>query len=403
MEKQIKILDLHHLGVASEAVTSSKKTFDVFAKTVVNDISSDDINYLAIHLWQPFDIQYIVENIPNEIFLLMQQGIVRPLIVMTVEQWDLFNIFSWKHNKFSLTPDFSNVPYSTLTRHFTNRSVPEENITWVVPDNNWKTDVEFLRSKGYKIKSKFIQFDHFLELMKTVAKNYDIKARQFTKHFNCLCRGKPRNHRYGMIYQLWQEKLIKFGNVSCEQYQNLIETKNSNLVDDEIPTEKFMAEFDYWHDNKKRFVETLPLNYDNKVNSHWQMDQYQENKMFEEGFLWISNETKKTHTGVYITEKTWKAIAYGSPFCINGDSGSLSYLHDMGFKTFGNFWNESYDNQSDVTKIKEISNIIKMLSEKTLHELNKIYVDMLPILKYNQEHLRTHPQRENLIKELRNA
>jgi hypothetical protein len=401
MAKQIKILDLHHLGVASEAVTASKKTFDVFEKTNLKNLSGNDINYLAIHIWQPFDIKYIVDNIPNEVFLLMQQGVVRPLIVMTVEQWDLFNVFSWKQNKFDLVPDFANIPYSNLVRYFTNRSVPEENITWLVPDANWKKDIDFLRSKGYKIACKFIQFDHFLQQMKTVAEDYNIQNRNFKKHFSCLCRGKPRNHRYGMIYKLWQQKLFEFGNVSCEKFHNLIESKNSNLLNDDTSTEEFMSRFDNWQTDRDRFTEILPLTYDGRVNAHWQMDQYQESKIFEESFLWISNETKKTHTGVYITEKTWKSIAYGNPFCINGDSGSLAQLHEMGFKTFGDFWDESYDTDSDISKIDKISNIVKMLSTKTLPELDQIYVDMLPILKYNQQHLRNHPQRENLTKALR--
>jgi len=239
--------------------------------------------------------------------------------------------------------------------------------------------------------------------MKAVAQNYQIEEKKFKKHYSCLCRGTPRNHRYGIIYNLWQSNLLSKGNVSCVTYKELIETKNSNWIDDAVSSDEFMSNFTNWNNNKNKFTDLLPLTYDNKCNSHWNVNEYNESEIFENSFLWIASETKKTHTGVYITEKTWKAIAYGSPFCINGDLGSLQYLKKIGFKTFDKFWDESYDRDDDIVKIKKITNIIEHICNKNLQELNELYVEMLPILKYNQEHLKTYPQYDNLIKALKNG
>ena len=403
MEKQVKFITLEYKDTLSDLIDNSVNLFKNINKVDYKSVKKIDNNYLAIHIRQPFNVKPIIDIIPNDIFLLMQQGIIKPLIIMITEQWDLFDTYAWRSNKHNLTPDFGNVAYSSLIKYFTNRSVPEENITWIVPDNNYVQDIQFLKNKGYKISCRFLQLDYFLETMKVIAQNYKIEERKFKKHYSCLCKGKPRNHRYGMIYDLWQNNLWSKGNISCETYKELIETKNSNWVDDAVSSDAFMSKFKNWNENKGAFIKLLPLAFDNIDNAHWNVDQYDESEIFENSFLWIASETKKTHNGIYITEKTWKAIAYGSPFCINGDSGSLQYLKDLVFKTFEKFWDESYDSDSDIEKIKKITNIIKNICNKDLKELNELYVEMLPILKYNQEHLKTYSQYDNLIKALKNG
>lgn len=404
MEKTINFINIEYQEVVPDLIDQSSRLFKNINRIDYKKIKKTDINYLPIPLLQPWKAELLFKQIPNDIILLMQQGLVRPLIINSTEQWDLFNTYAWRYNKQKLTPDFGGVPYSTVVRNFTNRSISEESITWIVEDNNYIKQIEFLKSKGYKISCKFLELNYYLEIMRDVARKYTISNRDFKKHYNCLCYGTRRNHRYGMIYNLWQQKLLSNGNISCSPYEELVETKNSNWIDDAVATNDFMSNFPEWNTNKDKFVNLLPLSFDNKKNTHWDIDNYDESIIFENAFLWIASETKKTQDGICITEKTWKAIAYGSPFCINGDSGSLRYLKEIGFKTFDNFWDESYDHEdNDITKIKKITNIVKNICGKTLLEINELYNKMLPILKYNQEHLRNYPQYDNLIKALKNG
>lgn len=46
---------------------------------------------------------------------------------------------------------------------------------------------------------------------------------------------------------------------------------------------------------------------------------------------------------VFITEKTFKPIAYHHPFVVYGDPGTLAQLRTLGFETFDNLFDESYD------------------------------------------------------------
>ena len=45
---------------------------------------------------------------------------------------------------------------------------------------------------------------------------------------------------------------------------------------------------------------------------------------------------------IHITEKTYKPIAFMQPFILVAAAGSLRHVQDMGFKTFNEFWDESY-------------------------------------------------------------
>ena len=61
---------------------------------------------------------------------------------------------------------------------------------------------------------------------------------------------------------------------------------------------------------------------------------------------------------LHLTEKSLRPIACGQPFILAGTHGSLEYLHSYGFKTFGNVWDEHYDQIEDpkerLTKIVDL-------------------------------------------------
>ena len=50
---------------------------------------------------------------------------------------------------------------------------------------------------------------------------------------------------------------------------------------------------------------------------------------------------------VFITEKTYKAMAFQHPFIIYGNAHTLIELQAQGFATYDNLWNEQYDHVQD--------------------------------------------------------
>jgi hypothetical protein len=79
--------------------------------------------------------------------------------------------------------------------------------------------------------------------------------------------------------------------------------------------------------------------------------------------------------GTFITEKTWKPIKHNQPFIILGTVHSLKHLKDMGYKTFGNVIDESYDDEvnaiSRYAKIKEVINELSLKTPEELYDINQ--------------------------------
>ena len=66
-------------------------------------------------------------------------------------------------------------------------------------------------------------------------------------------------------------------------------------------------------------------------------------------------------------------------------TGTLDHLKSMGYKTFNNYWNEDYDNETDSKKkVDMLTDVIMQLNNKPIEELHEMYWDMMPILKHNQ-------------------
>ena len=77
---------------------------------------------------------------------------------------------------------------------------------------------------------------------------------------------------------------------------------------------------------------------------------------------------------LFITEKTFKPIMYRHPFMIYGQPHLLNHLRSIGFETFENLFDESYDQIADNEKRldKIIENVVEL--EKTVYKNKKISI-----------------------------
>ena len=79
----------------------------------------------------------------------------------------------------------------------------------------------------------------------------------------------------------------------------------------------------------------------------------------------IVSETNDNDYEVFMTEKIWKAIIAQHVFVVHGNHLYLQRLRGMGFKTFGNYFDEGYDLEQDPDKkIDKIVALIKDLKSK---------------------------------------
>jgi hypothetical protein len=89
----------------------------------------------------------------------------------------------------------------------------------------------------------------------------------------------------------------------------------------------------------------------------------------------------------HLTEKTFKPICMRMPFVLVSTAGSLKYLRSYGFRTFGELWDESYDNEiNDDARLEKISDLLVSLDRLDNGEKQRLYQRALPILEHNYQH-----------------
>jgi hypothetical protein len=92
---------------------------------------------------------------------------------------------------------------------------------------------------------------------------------------------------------------------------------------------------------------------------------------------------------VSLTEKSFKPFKEKHPFITVGVNGTLQALRDMGFITFGAFWDESYDNIiSPIERMAAILNVCKDIATWDSEKIKDFRRRVKPILDHNYEILK---------------
>jgi len=100
-------------------------------------------------------------------------------------------------------------------------------------------------------------------------------------------------------------------------------------------------------------------------------------------FLHVVSETIWQNK-IHLTEKVFKPIVLHQPFVVLQAPGSLQYLRSYGFRTFGDWWDESYDDiQDPQERMQAIADIVNWISTQDLYKLRD---EMAHVLEYNFHH-----------------
>jgi hypothetical protein len=92
---------------------------------------------------------------------------------------------------------------------------------------------------------------------------------------------------------------------------------------------------------------------------HAEYQRYINSQWYDDTYFSIVAETL-IDGPVWISEKSFKPIAHYHPYMIAGQPGVLKYLQNLGFETFDNMFDESYDQQAEyAVRVQIIKNNIK--------------------------------------------
>ncbi len=125
------------------------------------------------------------------------------------------------------------------------------------------------------------------------------------------------------------------------------------------------------------------------------MDQDIYEKPYNDTKFSLISETNDNNTEVFITEKLWKAIMAEHIFVLHGNYLYLQKLREIGFKTFGNYIDESYDLESDPQKrIHKIVHTCQQLKKSNWQDL---YLQTQSLRKHNYNMLFNKERLSNQI------
>jgi hypothetical protein len=103
-----------------------------------------------------------------------------------------------------------------------------------------------------------------------------------------------------------------------------------------------------------------------------------------ETFLHVITETCYWERKCHLTEKTFKPVILKQPFVLVGCAHNLEYFKSYGFRTFDQWWDESYDHIEDpVQRLQAVANIVEYISSLTLGQLTTMLHEMEPVLEHN--------------------
>ena len=325
-------------------------------KCYLKDCKSGDRVFFMIYL-SPRESNMFFKNQKESFYQRL-----RELDAKIVFNHEGFNLFTYGDNIFNhpFALDVREHLYWKTKNFLEKKGIPEDKLYFIHSARGYIDEIKKMQTTKvqwfntpYHVTSKHLQCNLFLPWMNTV--KVQVENPGFNYKYSALFGGRPTQFRYDILKGLDHKDLLSYGKNSMKQYEG----------------------------GDPTFDKKLPIVYDGTIDKWFEKD-YNETDVFKDIFLWLVAETFVPNDYPNFSEKTARGILYERPFVIFGHPGTLKYLHELGFKTFSDFWDESYD--SEPSQNKRISMIVDIVNDICKHpNLNQLYKDMQSVIQHNKQ------------------
>lgn len=196
-----------------------------------------------------------------------------------------------------------------------------------------------------------------------------------------------RDHRIAIALGLDKLGLVDRSYMSMGK----TDPENINLTIKNNFNSYYVADFQITPEDIDKFISKLPLVLDGETDTVKMCQDFEDinRPYYQNSLVSIVTETNFNAHEVTLTEKSFKPSKEKHPFIIVGAPGSLQAFRDMGFKTFGEFWDENYDNLPDPRqRMKAILDILNYIGSWTPDQVKDFRRKVKPILDHNYDKLR---------------
>lgn len=105
--------------------------------------------------------------------------------------------------------------------------------------------------------------------------------------------------------------------------------------------------------------------------------------LYQDALIDVVVESHVIGNTFFPTEKIVRSILMKKPFVLFGSKNFLDYLHQMGFRTFADFWSEEYDGYEGKERLLRIKILLDQISNIDVDILESMYLDMTYTLDHN--------------------
>jgi len=192
-----------------------------------------------------------------------------------------------------------------------------------------------------------------------------------------------RMHKYwraNIMATLWQQRLDTQGYFGYGNEITADETEDDNPIE--------VDNYAGLRQKTRNFIAGLPFVADSLSSDEHNNHTLSVSEHFSNAYFNIVIESHMDvdqSNGVLLTEKTFKPIKNAQPFIIFGAKGSLKLLRDMGYKTFDDVLDNSYDEIENTTeRFKTTIDMVLNLLDNPSFLLKDIYIKCKEDIIHNQ-------------------
>jgi hypothetical protein len=139
--------------------------------------------------------------------------------------------------------------------------------------------------------------------------------------------------------------------------------------------------------NLEKYLEKIPIQLDTNNKFNFSVSNTMRKDLFLDSCINLVTETSYNNNELFISEKILKPILNYQPFIVLGPVNYLKELKKLGFKTFSEFWDESYDTiEEGRDRYFKISELILKLNSFDINKINELYQQTKEICIYNKNH-----------------
>jgi len=226
------------------------------------------------------------------------------------------------------------------------------------------------------------------------------------KPYKYICyNANAKEYRMFLVTELFRRKLDKYGLISLLFRYGSFEQMSSNFTSDlgfDITKGYGKLVDDY---AKKEMVKRVPLILDQTMEEVDKNDRpvsiyHIKNSYFNiitESYMYSKSLPQSHKTIFEMSEKTYKALNC-QPFIHLGSYGVLKYMRSMGYKTFPELFDESYDDIVNHTdRLLAVVDSIEKVCKMDDNEFHNIYCrEVIPKVIHNRELVRSKEIKEKI-------